>query len=578
MIGILILYLLSTPLALLTPLAMKIAIDSFLGSKPLPGFIDALIPAAVSRSNNTALVVAISLGLIVALFTQLQVLGSSMLRIYTSEKLVLGFRTRLFPHVQRLSLSYHDSKGTSDSTYRILNDTSVVPAILIDGLIPFITAVFTLLAMIYIIIQLSWQLALIALIIAPILFFISLPYNRRLRELWHKVKNWDSSALSVLQEVLSSVRVVKAFGKEEAEKERLVHIANEGVRARIRVTLSKSKFDFFVGLMTAVGLAAVLLIGMFQVKSDILSLGELLMVISYLSMLYGPLQIIVSKAAELQSSFTSAERALVLLDEVPEVIERPNAMSLRHAKGSVIFKNVSFAYDDNNPVLENVSFEIGEGIRLGIAGTTGSGKTTLVNLLTRLYDPTEGKILLDSIDIRDYKLADLRNQFAIVIQEPVLFSKSIEENISYARPKARKEEIIEAAKSANVHEFIMSLPDGYKTQVGERGARLSGGERQRISLARAFLKDASILILDEPTSSVDVKTEASIMEAMKRLMQNRTTFIIAHRPSTLNICDQLLVIEEGQIVTITSPESTEATEALMLGKREKKNRGNKNEK
>lgn len=578
MIGILILYLLSTPLALLTPLAMKIAIDSFLGSKPLPGFIDALIPAAVSRTNNTALVVAVALGLIVAFFTQLQGLGSTMLHKYTYEKLVLGLRTRLFPHVQHLSPSYHDLKGTSDSTYRILYDTAVIPDIPLSGIIPLVTAAFTLIAMVYVIFRLSWQLALVALGIAPILLLISRPFNRRLNVLWHKAKALDSSALSALQEVLSSVRVVKAFGKEEREQEHLVHIADEGVWVRLRVAYSKGKFDFFVGIITAGGMAFVFSIGMLQVKSGVLTLGELLMVVSYIMQLYGPLQTIVTKTAELQSSFTSTERALELLDEVPEVLDRPNAKSLRRAKGDVIFKNVSFAYDEDNPVLKDVSFEISQKTRLGIVGKTGSGKTTLVNLLTRLYDPTQGKILLDSVDLRDYKLVDLRNQFAIVLQEPVLFSKSISENISYARHNASKEEIINAAKQANAHDFIQALPDGYDSQVGERGMLLSGGERQRISIARAFLKNAPILILDEPTSSIDVKTEVAIMEAVERLMRNRTTLIIAHRPSTLKICDQLLVIENGRIVKMTSPESTEATEALMLGKREKKNQGNKNEK
>lgn len=302
------------------------------------------------------------------------------------------------------------------------------------------------------------------------------------------------------------------------------------------------------------------------------------MVVSYVTQLYGPLQIIVAKLAELQSSFTSAERAMELLDEVPEVLEQPNAKPIRRAKGDIVFEGVSFAYDEGNPVLQDVSFEVGRETRVGIVGETGSGKTTLVNLLTRLYDPTHGRILLDNVDIRNYKLKDLGNQFAIVLQEPVLFFKSIAENISYARHDAEKEDIVKAAKLANAHDFISALPDGYENQVGERGMLLSGGERQRISIARAFLKDAPILILDEPTSSVDVQTEAAIMEAVERLMRNRTTFIIAHRPSTLKICDKLLVIENGRIEMMTSPESTAATEALMLGEHHKGNHGSKNHK
>jgi ATP-binding cassette subfamily B protein len=252
---------------------------------------------------------------------------------------------------------------------------------------------------------------------------------------------------------------------------------------------------------------------------------------------------------DLQRSLASAERTFALLDQTPEVIERPNAMPLSHARGAVSFKNVSFAYEgENNLVLQNVFFEVLPGMRVGIAGATGAGKTTLVSLLTRFYDPTSGRITLDGVDLRDYRIVDMRNQFAIVLQEPVLFSTSIAENIAYANPDATLEEIVAAARAANAHEFITHLPEGYDTQVGDRGMRLSGGERQRISLARAFLKDAPILILDEPTSSVDMKTEAMIMDAMTRLMHGRTTFMIAHRLSTLAVCDVRLHIEGGRVI------------------------------
>src|SRR5213594_3481147 len=237
------------------------------------------------------------------------------------------------------------------------------------------------------------------------------------------------------------------------------------------------------------------------------------------------------RVAELQSALASAERAFALLDEVPDVAEHPNARPIVRASGAVAFRDVSFAYDGGHPVLRDISFEVAPGARVGIMGATGAGKTTLVSLLTRFYDPTRGQILLDRVDLRDYRLTDLRNQFAIVLQEPVLFSTSVAENIAYARPAASHDEIVAAAKAANAHEFILSLPRGYESQVGERGMRLSGGERQRISIARAFLKDTPVLILDEPTSSVDLRTEAAIIEAMERLMLGRTTFMIAHRPS-----------------------------------------------
>jgi ATP-binding cassette subfamily B protein len=240
------------------------------------------------------------------------------------------------------------------------------------------------------------------------------------------------------------------------------------------------------------------------------------------------------------------------------VPERPGARPLARARGAVSFRGVDFAYGDGSPVLRQVSFDVPAGARVGIAGKTGAGKTTLINLLGRFYDPTSGQVLLDGTDLRDLRLADLRNQFAVVLQEPVLFSTTVSENIAYGRPGASEEQIVDAARAANAHEFIQALPDGYQTQVGERGMCLSGGERQRISLARAFLKDAAVLILDEPTSSVDLKTEARIMEAMERLMRDRTAFLIAHRPATLVGCDLFLRIENGRITEVTPPAPADA--------------------
>jgi ATP-binding cassette subfamily B protein len=405
----------------------------------------------------------------------------------------------------------------------------------------------------------------VALVISPFLFFFSGTYNRRMRGRYWDVKQMESRALKVVQEVLTAVRVVKAFGREDNEQERFVRQSSEGMRARIRLSFAEGAFGLLVNLTTAVGTALVLFIGIRNVLTGILTLGELLIVIAYLSQLYGPLKTISQKVATLQSSLASAQRAFELLDEVPEVVERPNARSLKRAVGAIEFRNVSFAYDGKNPVLHNVSFLIDAGTRVGIVGRTGSGKTTLVGLLTRFYDPSAGQILLDGVDLRDYKLADLRNQFAIFLQEPVLFSTSVAENIAYAHDSASEREIVAAAKAANAHEFVVGLPDGYDTLVGERGMQLSGGERQRIALARAFLKDAPILILDEPTSSVDMKTEAGIMEAMERLMKGRTTFMIAHRPSTLENYDILLVIEDGQLITMTSDVSTAIKDALVFG-------------
>jgi ATP-binding cassette, subfamily B, bacterial len=545
---LLLLGLLSTPLALLTPLPLKIAVDSVIGSRPLPGFLDALLPAAAAGSSTAILILAAGLIVAVTLLSELVDLASSLLSAYTGEKLVLDLRARLFRHAQRLSLMYHDSRGTTDTAYRIQYDASSIRWIMTDVLPSLVTAVVMLGGMAYVTFRIDWRLALVALAVSPFLALSGWVYGQRLRRRWGKVYELDSSALSVVEEVLASIRVVQAFGQEAREGERFVYRSSESLRTRVHVAFIEGGFSLVVGLITAAGTAAVLFVGVRAVLSGAFTLGDLLLVMGYLGLLYGPLNEISNSKATLQGALASAERAFSLLDKVPDVVERPDALPLVRASGTVVFRDVSFAYREDHRVLHDVSFEVYPGTRLGISGKTGAGKTTLMSLLTRFYDPTVGQVLLDGVDLRDYKLADLRNQFAIVLQEPVLFSTSIAENIAYARPEASKEEIVEAAKAANAHEFVVGLPRGYETEVGERGMSLSGGERQRIALARAFLKDAPILILDEPTSSVDTNTEAAIMEAMERLMRGRTTFMIAHRLSTLANCDARLQIEDGRVV------------------------------
>ncbi len=544
--GILALSLLAPPLALLTPLPLKIAVDSVIGSHPLPGALVTVLPAA-ARSATAALLLAAGLAVAVALLVHLQALGSWLLQTYTGERLALDFRGQLFAHVQRLSLSYHDTKGTTDSTYRIQYDAPAIQWILVNGVTTFVTAGFTLVGMILVTASIDRQLAVIALAVAPVLFLLAKASRQRLRNGWYEVKEQQSEAMSVVQETLSAMRVVKAFGQEDREQKRFMHHASRSMWGQVHLAFIEGGFDLLIGLTLGLGTAAVLWVGVTHVRSGVITLGELLMVMAYLAQLFSPLQTMSKKVAELQSTLAGAERAFALLDQVPDVAERHEARPISCAAGAVAFRGVSFAYDRDHRVLHNISFEVEPGTRVGIVGTTGAGKTTLVSLLTRFYDPTAGQILLDGADLREYRLADLRSQFALVLQEPVLFSTSIAENIAYARPGAGEREIVDAARRANAHEFISRLPQGYDTQVGERGLRLSGGERQRISLARAFLKDAPVLVLDEPTSSVDVKTEAGILDAMERLMQGRTTLVIAHRGSTLRHCEAILRIEEGRL-------------------------------
>ncbi len=557
LIGLLLLLnLLTTPLALLAPLPLKIAVDSAIGSHPLPGFLAGIVPAAATGSAEAVLLLAIGLVVVIALLNLLQELVATLLSTYAGERVTLDFRARLFRHAQRLSLARHDRQGTSDAIYRIQWDATSVQYVAVFGLTPFISAVFMLVGVFYVTARIDWQLAAIALVISPVLFLLTRMYRRRLRTGWRDAKQLDSSAFQVVQEVLGALRVVKAFGQEDRERERFVRKYSEGMWKRIRLSVLQSAFALLTGLTTAAGTAAVLYIGVHHVQQGTLTLGSLILVMGYLAQLYQPLQALSNSLVTLQSQLASADRAFSFLDEEPDVPERPHAIPLERSKGHVEFREVSFAYDDGQPALTAVSFDVPPGARVGIAGRTGAGKTTLINLLTRMYDPTSGDIRLDGTDLRAYRLSSLRNQFAIVLQEPILFSTTIAENIAYARPDASGREIFVAADAANAHDFICELEDGYDTLVGERGMTLSGGERQRIALARAFLKDAPILILDEPTSSVDIKTEAVIIDAMQRLMAGRTAFMIAHRLGTLDLCDIRFDLEHGRLAEARAEQPT----------------------
>jgi ATP-binding cassette subfamily B protein len=554
---------LSGPIQLLAPLPLKITVDSVLGSHPLPPLLEMLLPASAPRSTTELLVLVAIVSLAIGLLQRFQWLASGVIHTYTREKLVLAFRARLMSHVQQLSLSYHDTEGSMDSVYRIQYDAPAVGDLAIDGVIPFVSAGVTLVGIFWVTALIDWQLALVALTVTPLLLLLTLPSRGRLRAAWEKASKLESSSIRVVQEALAALRVVKAFGQEEYERHRFVQRASQSVHSRIRLAGIEGILLLLTGMTTVVGTTIVLVVGAIHTQNGSLSLGELLLIVAYLAQLYGPLQSISNNVVHIQSSLAGVQRAFALLDEAPNVSDRPDARPLARATGAIRFQDVSFAYRQGPPVLSGISFDILPGTRLGIAGTTGSGKSTLIGLLTRFYDPSSGQIFLDGVDLRDYRLKDLRQQFAVVLQDSVLFSTSIAENIAYGRPGASAGDIVEAAKAANSHNFIRDLPTGYETLVGERGMQLSGGERQRIAVARAFLRDAPILVLDEPTSSVDVETEAEIMEAMDRLMSGRTTLMIAHRLSTLKDCDLMAVVERGRLSVAASslPQGVKRTAA-----------------
>ncbi|MBM3810300.1 MAG: ABC transporter ATP-binding protein [Acidimicrobiia bacterium] len=546
--GILALSLLAAPLALLLPVPLKIAVDSVIGDQPAPGWFAMLLPVALSK---TALLVACGALLIVAtLLVYLRGMASWLLQTWTGERMVLDFRGRLFDHAQRLSLGYHDTKGAVDSVYRIQYDADSAQHLVINGLAPLISSLFTLLGMVAVMALLDFPIAVVALLICPVLYGLMWHYSPQLRERWDEVKTLDSAAMGVVQEALSTLRVVKAFGGETREQGRFLAHSRRRVEKLLGLVKIESRFDLFVGMTLAAGSAAVLVLGILHVQAGRLTLGELLLVMTYLAQIYEPLRTMSKKVADVQKSLASLRRAFDLLEESREVPEAEHPLALRRARGEIVFDNVSFRYSAGQQVLDGISFQAPPGCKVGIQGRTGAGKSTLMSLLMRFYDPQQGEIRLDGRNLRDYKLDDLRDQFAIVLQEPVLFSTTIGENIAYGRPGASIAEIRRAARLASADEFIESLPEGYDTTVGERGMMLSGGERQRISLARAFLKDAPILILDEPTSAVDTATESAILEATERLMEGRTAFLIAHRLSTLEHCDLRLEVRGGRLLPI----------------------------
>lgn len=543
--AVLLMNLLSTPLKLLLPLPLAIAIDNVVLQKPITGKLSVLTRAVGIGAPSQLLTLACVLLVLFTFIAYLNGLGIWILTTFTRENLLLRFRSKLLMHLQELPLTYHDTKGITDSNYRVQNDAQSIEWVVLDGVQPFLTSSVTVLAMLFVTARIDWQLALVAVAMVPALYALVRLWGRTLRRQWMSAKQLQSSAMSIVQESLTSLRLVKAFGTEDREQARFTQQAVAGVRSQMHVALSQGTFDLATGMVVGSGTAAALWIGVRHIQAGSLTLGNFWLVWAYLGQLFAPLQMMGNKLSTLQGALASAERSLAVLDEMPKVVEKPNAKPLARAKGHFVVENTAFAYDDNHQVLRDVNVEIRPGECVGIVGPTGAGKTTIAALFMRFYDPTAGRILLDGTDLRDYQLDDLRQQFSVVLQDPVLFSTTVGENIAYGRPSASAAEIEDAAVAANADIFIRGSEKGYETQVGDRGMKFSGGERQRIALARAFLRNAPLLILDEPTSAVDLETESLICDALGRLTESRTTLLITHRPSLLRLCDRVWLVEGG---------------------------------
>jgi len=529
---------------LLTPWPLAILVDSVLGNKPLPAVLGSLFD---SWSKTSLLVFAVLAGLIVTAIHHGVAVAQDYVSTKLEQRLALDFRSDLFQHLQRLSPAFHDSAQVGGLMFTFTQQADSIGRIAL-ALPPLAQSVATLVGMFFIAYRIDPELALLSMTVVPFIYYLTGVYTQKIAPRLVEVRDLEHQQFSMAQEAFSMLRVVVAFGREPFEYRRLRTQGETAVAARVSLTLRQTLFSLRVEMITAAGTALVLGVGGSHALKGALTPGELLVVMSYVAAVYAPLNQISYTLTTLQDEFISFRGALELLETEPDIADPPNAIELRSSRGALTFEHVSFAYPSRDRTLEDVSFDIKSGARVGIVGRTGAGKTTLVNLILRLYDPTGGQILLDGHDLRALSVCSLRSQVGIVLQEPMLFSGSIEDNIRYGRLEASPEEIVEAARAANADGFIVALPEGYGTSLGERGAQLSGGERQRISIARAFLKDAPILILDEPTASVDVETEADILESLERLMRGRTTIVISHRLSAVRDSDLILVVDDGRVV------------------------------
>jgi ATP-binding cassette, subfamily B, bacterial len=463
------------------------------------------------------------------------------------QNMVLDLRSDLFAHVQRLSLAFHDKKQTGALMSQI-NMQAASLGTIVMVIPPIFEALMTLVGMLIIAALIDWQLAILSLIIVPVLYWSFGAYGRRIVPRLQRVQELEWRSLSIVHEAMSMLRVIVSFGREDYEHKRFREQGQTAVDERVKLTVSQSIYTLGVQTATAAGASLILAVGAWAVIKHRISIGELIVLMTYIASVYQPLEQMSATVGMIHDELVQFHSSLRLLATEPDVYEKPNAVDLVRARGEVRARAANFSHQGRENTLRDISFHANPGERIAVVGHTGAGKSTLMSLLIRFYDSDSGSIEIDGVDIRDLKLRSLRSQFSVVLQDPLLFSGTIEENIRYGKLDAGHGEIVGAAKAANAHSFIEQLPDGYETVLGERGAHISGGERQRICVARAFLRDAPILILDEPTSSIDSSTEGVILDALDDLMVGRTSFMVAHRLSTVRHADQILVMKDGRIV------------------------------
>jgi ATP-binding cassette subfamily B protein/subfamily B ATP-binding cassette protein MsbA len=535
-------------LHILRPWPLKILLDDVLNQRKVPEELQSVLDVLPGPGGLEGLL------LWVCLSTVLLVLAATLLDMVTTlasvtfgHRMVYDLSADLFLHLQRLSPLFHSRQPVGDAVGRVTGDAFCVQMLVSGVLLPLVEAVIALVTMFAIMWCLDPTMSLLALGVAPLMMLLMWLFAGAMEDRSRKERDLEGEMMSTVEQALSALPAVQAFGREEIEHDRFRKCAAGAVVAHRQCIWVDTWFKLLVGLVTAVGTALIMWLGARHALDGRVTVGTIIVFLSYLESLYEPLNTIVHSGSTMQHAAGSASRVLEILDTPIEVRDAPGAKAVPLV-GHVRYENVVFGYEPGRPILKGVSLEARPGEVVAIVGPTGAGKTTLVNLLVRFFDPWSGCVRVDGQDLRNIQVRSLRQQVALVLQDAFIFPLTIAENISYGRLGARPEEIEGAAMAANAHDFIRRLPEGYQTVVGERGATLSGGEKQRLAIARAFLKDAPILILDEPTSALDARTEALLLDALDLLMKDRTTFIIAHRLSTIRNADRILVLDQGQII------------------------------
>ncbi len=529
-------------LNLAQPWPLKVIVDNVLGGQPLAWpWVGGLGTHGILLAASAALVVVSAL---------LGVLGvsSNYATIRLGQRMVNDFRGELYAHLQRLSLAFHSRREVGDLLYRLTSDTFAIQTLTMNGFFPIVHSLVMLIGMLAVMLRLDWQLTLVALGVVPALFLSIVALDRRMNALASDSRVKESALWAVAQRTIGAIRVIQAFTTEEAEHRRFVRTSTESLEATLRLYTFQTAYSAFTGVLIAAGTATVLWFGATHVLRGQLTLGLVLVFITYLGKLYDPINSLTQTYGLILGARAGAERVFEILETAPDLADGPRALARAEVHGAVTFEEVRFGYDPSRLVLKGVSFHARAGETVAVVGATGAGKTTLVSLVPRFYDPSAGRVLLDGIDVREFQLRALRQRVAMVLQPALVFPTTLRENIAYGRPEATPEQIRQAARLAQLDGFLERLPEGLETVVGEAGATLSAGEQLRITIARAILRDAPLLILDEPTAALDVATEALVMQGLERLIAGRTTFVIAHRLSTVRRADAILVLDDGRIV------------------------------